>query len=315
MNIANPYLNPTSPSEINSMRLRRWAAGGGLCVAIVLIVAKFIAYTITDSVSIMTSLMDSTFDAVASTVTLLSIIHAATPADEQHRFGHGKLEAMAAFGQALFIFGSAGYLLFESAHRFIQPIPIKNMPVGMGVMALSIVLTVVLVSFQRYVIKTTKSVAISADHLHYKGDLLMNISVLTALLLSYFSKWPYFDPLFAVGISFVLLYGARSIGKESFDILMDKELSDEDRATIEKLVKSHKDVRAMHDLRTRNTGQQVFIEFHLELDGDLTLKKAHDITEDLELSLYKAFPKSEIMMHQEPAGIDDHRLDNQIKTA
>lgn len=314
MSIANPYLNPSAPDEIRSMKLRRWAAAGSLSVAAILIITKFIAYTVTDSVSIMSSLMDSTFDAVASAVTLFSIIHAATPADEQHRFGHGKMEAMAAFGQALFIFGSAGYLLFESAHRFMQPTPVKNMPIGMAVMVLSIILTIGLVSFQRYVIRKTKSVAISADHLHYKGDLLMNLSVLAAIILSYFRQWPYFDPLFAAGISLVLLYGAKKIGAESLDILMDKELSDEDRATIEKLVRNHKDVLTIHDLRTRSTGQQVFIEFHIELDGDLTLKKSHDITEELELALYKAFPKSEILIHQEPAGIDHHRLDDQIKT-
>ena len=115
------------------------------------------------------------------------------------------------------------------------------------------------------------------------------------------------------GISLVLLHSAREIGRESFDILMDRELPDEDRAAIENLVKSHPKVRAIHDLRTRYSGRQIFIEFHLELDGDLSLSKSHDITEELELVLYKAFPQSAVLIHQEPAGINDHRLDEEIR--
>jgi len=313
MNIANPYLNGLHPEERRNMQLRRSASVASLAVAFILIAAKFIAYMLTDSVSVMTSLMDSTFDAVASTATMLCVIHAATPADEEHRFGHGKLEALSALGQALFIFGSAGYLFFESVHRFIQPQKVLEARIGIGVMILSIVLTAALIGFQRYVIRRTKSVAISADHLHYSGDLLMNLGVLASLLLSYYSNWPYFDPLFASVISLSLLYNAREIGKESFGILMDRELSGEERAKIESLVKAHPAVRALHDLRTRYSGQQVFIEFHLELDGDLSLKKAHDITEELELILYQHFPKAEVLIHEEPAGIKDHRLDTMIK--
>jgi ferrous-iron efflux pump FieF len=313
MNIANPYLNGASPEERRNMKLRRWASAASLSVASILIVVKFIAYMITDSVSVMTSLMDSTFDAMASAITMLSIIHAATPADEEHRFGHGKLEALSALGQALFIFGSAGYLFFESVHRFIQPQKVLDAPIGIGVMILSMILTAALIVFQRHVIKRTKSVAISADYLHYNGDLLMNLGVLVAVSLSYYSSWPYFDPLFAAAISLTLLYNARQVGRESFDILMDKELSEEDRARIEALVKGHPAVRAMHDLRTRYSGQQIFIEFHLELDGELSLQKAHDITEELELILYNSFPKAEVLIHEEPAGIKDHRLDAIIK--
>ena len=315
MNIANPYMSASSPAEVRNIKLRRWASAASLSVALILIVTKFIAYMITDSVSVMTSLMDSTFDAVASAVTMLSIIHAATPADEEHRFGHGKLEALSALGQAIFIFGSAGYLFFESVRRFIQPQQVMEARIGIGVMLLSIVLTAGLIGFQRYVIRRTKSVAIRADHLHYSGDILMNVCVLAAVSLSYYSSWPYFDPLFAAGISLILLYNAREVGKESFGILMDKELSAADRARIEALVKAHPAVRAMHDLRTRYSGLQVFIEFHLELDGELSLKKAHDITEELELVLYESFPKAEVLIHEEPAGIKDHRLDAVIEAS
>ena len=311
MSIANPYMH--GPVETHNVGLRRKVTIASLSVAITLIIAKFIAYVLTDSVSIMTSLLDSSFDALASAVTMVSVMHAATPADEEHRFGHGKIEALAAMGQSLFIFSSACYLMFEASHRFFHPQPVRDAFIGMGVMVLSIVLTMLLLTFQRYVIRRAPSIAISADNLHYNGDLLMNIGVLCALGLSHFSPWPYYDPLFAGVVSFLLLGGAWRISRESYAILMDQELSDADRAKIEALVKAHPQVRAIHDLRTRTSGHRVFIEFHLELDGNLSLKKAHDVTEELEAVIYKDFPKSEVLIHPEPAGLDDHRIDDRIK--
>jgi ferrous-iron efflux pump FieF len=143
----------------------------------------------------------------------------------------------------------------------------------------------------------------------------MNLSVIAALGLSLATAWPYFDPLFAGVIALVLLRGAYGIVHESFDILMDRELPHEDRERIIAIVGAHPSVVSVHDLRTRSTGERVFIEFHIELDGDMTLNRAHDITEDIERLIYEAFPKAEVLMHQEPAGIEDHRLDNQIGDA
>lgn len=312
MSIANPYLQGFSKDDIKGTQLKKWAATASLSVAIILITVKLFAYLVTDSVSLLSSLMDSTFDAVASLVTILSIIHAATPADEDHRFGHGKMEALAALTQAVFIFGSAAFLFFESIHRFIEPQRVREADIGIGVMIGSIVLTGLLVVFQNYVIRKTKSVAIAADHLHYKGDLLMNLGVFAALSLSYYSRWPYFDPLFATLIAVSLLWGAKSVSLEAFDILMDKELSPEQRDKIIACIRKHPAVRSVHDLRTRSSGERIFIEFHLELDGSMSLNRAHDVTEEIEKILYDAFPKSEVLIHQEPAGIDDHRLDDKI---
>lgn len=311
MSIANPYMH--GPIETHNIGLKRNVTIASLFVAVILIIAKFVAYALTDSISVMTSLLDSAFDAFASTVTMISVMHAAMPADQEHRFGHGKSEALAALGQSVFIFGSASYLLFESAHRFLHPQPVKQAVIGMGVMVLSIVLTVFLVTFQRFVIRRTSSVAISADYLHYNGDLLMNIGVFSALGLSYFSSWPYYDPLFAGLVSLLLFAGAWRISGESYAILMDRELSETDRMRIEALVKAHPQTRAIHDLRTRTSGQRVFIEFHLELDGDMPLRQAHDVTEELEAVIYKEFPKAEVLIHQEPAGLEDYRIDNEIK--
>ncbi|MDE1151994.1 MAG: cation diffusion facilitator family transporter [Micavibrio sp.] len=310
MSIANPYLH--GENDLKNTNLKKWASVGSMSVAGILIVVKMTAFFVTDSVSLLSSLMDSCFDAFASLMTMLSIMHAATPADEEHRFGHGKLEALSALAQAVFVFGSGAFLIFESVHRFIEPQRIKDPTIGISVMVMSIVLTFFLILFQMYVIRRTKSVAISADHMHYKGDLLMSLGVFAAMALSYYSKWPYFDPIFASIIALSLLYSAWSITRESVDILMDKEIPTADREKILQLVTAHPGVQAVHDLRTRSTGDRIFIEFHLEIDGNLTLKRAHDITEQVEKIIFDAFPKSEVIIHQEPAGIDDHRIDNII---
>jgi len=310
LSIANPYLHGTDDHKI--AELKKWAAAGSMSVAVLLVVTKLFAFLMTDSVSVLSTVMDSAFDAFASLMTMLSIMHAATPADEEHRYGHGKLEALSALVQAVFVFGSAVFLVAESVHRFIAPQPVHEPTIGIIVMVASIVMTGILIVFQLYVIRKTGSVAIKADHTHYRGDLFMNLGVFMAMALSYYSKWPYYDPIFATGVAAVLLWSAYGITRESFDILMDKEIPAADREKILSLVSAHPDTRAVHDLRTRSTGERIFIEFHLELDGGLPLKKAHDITEQIEKILFDAFPSSEVLIHQEPAGLDDHRIDNTI---
>jgi len=312
MSIANPFLQQTHKTA-HSNRLKRIVTFASVTVALILIFTKLWAYLLTDSVSLLSSLMDSTVDAIASIITLISVRHAMEPADEQHRYGHGKLEPIAAMAQSVFIAGSATFILFESMHRFVHPQMVQKTSLGISVMVLSIVLTLGLVTFQKYVIKQTKSVAIDADHLHYKGDLLMNAGVILALVLGQMFSWPYFDPIFALLIAALLLNGAWEIGRSSYDILMDKELPLTEREKVFNIVLKHKSAESMHDLRTRSNGQQVFIEFHLELNGEMTLNKAHDVTEEIEALLFQSFPNAEILIHQEPAGIEDHRLDEQVK--
>lgn len=306
MTIANPYLHGDKTHE----RLKRRASVAGLALAVVLALAKFAAFLTTGSVSLLSSLMDSLFDATASIVTLVSISLAAIPADRDHRFGHGKIEALGALAQAMFISASAIFLFIESIHRFIEPQDVKAPAVGIGVMILSIALTAALIAFQRHVIRKTGSVAITADHLHYKGDLLMNFSVFAAILLGYYTRWPYFDPLFAVLIAIRLMYGTAQVGKEAFDILLDKEIPDLERRRIIDLVSRHTEVRGVHDLRTRRTGERTFMEFHIELDRDMPFRRVHDVMDEIETALFAVFPKSEVLIHPEPAGLQDHRLDN-----
>lgn len=313
MSIQNPHLfgdQAQAPGE--QARLKRLAVIASVSVASVLILSKLWAYLASDSVAMLSSLMDSSFDLLASLVAMFGVYRAAEPADRQHRYGHGKAEAIASLGQAFFIGGSALFLAVETVRRLVDPQIVRNSLDGVGVMVVSIVLTLLLLTFQNYVVRKTASVAVTADRLHYAADLAMNLAVIAALLLTHYTAWPYFDPLFAGVIAVALLRGAWKVARQSTDILMDSELPEQDRERILALVRKHPDVRAVHDLRTRSSGTQVFIEFHLEMDGAMALRRAHDVTEDIERILYDAFPTAEVLIHQEPVGIDDYRIDHNI---
>jgi ferrous-iron efflux pump FieF len=302
---------PVSDGE----RLRQRATYASVGVALTLIAVKLVAYLMTESVSILSSLIDSTTDLMASVVTLLAVRHALRPADSAHRYGHGKAEALAALAQAAFIGGSAAFLAIEAVRRVITPQPVTQSAVGIGVMVFSIVLTAALVTYQRHVVVRTGSVAIGADRLHYAGDLLMNSAVIAALLLTAWSGVGAIDPLFGLGIAAFLLKGAWGVARDALNVLMDRELPEEDRARITGLVAAHTGARGMHDLRTRSTGTGVFIELHLELDPAISVAQAHDITDAVECTLRGAFPNAEVIIHQEPAGLVDDRLDNRIAGA
>src|SRR5690606_8711993 len=210
-----------------SSRLLRRATAAAVTVAVVLVVAKLAAFLITDSVAVLSTLVDSLLDVLASLVNLFAVRHALQPADREHRFGHGKAEALAGLGQAGFIAGSAVFLLFEAARRLLAPRPLVEETVGIAVMVLSIVLTLALVTYQRHVIRSTKSVAISADSLHYQGDLLANGAVIVARAGGAAFGWTWIDPVVAIGIAGYIAYFAWQILREALAILMDRELPDE----------------------------------------------------------------------------------------
>lgn len=280
----------------------RQATYASVSVALVLILAKVVAWGLSDAVSMLATLIDSTLDALASLINLLAVHHALSPADREHRFGHGKAEALAGLGQAAFISGSAGFLLLESARRFSNPVQLESYGVGVAVMVFSMVATVGLLLFQRHVIRQTGSTAISADALHYRTDLLVNASVIAALCLSVWG-WTGFDPLFAIAIAIYILYSAWEIVRKAFDHLMDRELPDEEREHIKAIARAHQKVRGMHDLRSRRSGLDTFIQLHLELDDELTLLQAHEISDEVELKLQQAYPTAEIIIHIDPVSV------------
>jgi ferrous-iron efflux pump FieF len=288
-------------------QLMRWATYASVATALLLIAAKVVAYVLTDSVSLLSTLLDSLLDAAASLINLLAVRHALTPADREHRFGHGKAEPLAALGQSTFIAGSAVFLLVQAANRLVSPHPVTHAGIGLGVMAFSIAATLLLVLFQRFVIRRTGSLAIKADSLHYASDLIVNASVVLALVLVAVYGWQRVDSLFGAGIGLYIIYTAWQIARGALDMLMDRELPDEDRKRIRSIATANPGVRAVHDLRTRAAGLTVFVQLHLEVDGKLTLAEAHTIADAVEAEICAAYPDAEVIIHEDPAGIVEPR--------
>tara|TARA_R110001599_G_scaffold353823_1_gene599172 strand:- start:47448 stop:48431 length:984 start_codon:yes stop_codon:yes gene_type:complete len=291
---------PLLPKE--AARLMRLATYASVSVALTLILAKLVAWGYSGSLSLLATLIDSSLDGLASLINLFAVRHALSPADRQHRFGHGKAEALAGLGQAAFIAGSAGFILVEGVRRFINPQPVDAFGLGIAVMVFSIAATLGLLAFQRYVIRRTDSMAINADALHYRTDLMVNVSVIVALLLAA-AGWPGFDSLFAIGIALYILYSAWEIVRRAFDHLMDRELPDDEREQIKTIARSHPKVRGSHDLRSRRSGMDTFIQLHLELDDELSLLQAHKISDEVEASLLEVYPAAEIIIHIDPVSV------------
>ncbi len=313
-----PAPAPTAVTSDRAGYLMRMATTASVGVATTLITVKVIAWFLTGSVSLLSSLVDSILDVMASMINFFAVRRALRPADPDYRFGHGKAEPLAGLGQSAFIAGSALFLVFEAIDRIIHPQPIEQPLVGISVMILSIVLTVVLVLFQRYVVRTTGSTAISADALHYETDALINGSVIVSLGLSSYVGWDIADPIFALLIAGYLFRGAYLIARKALELLMDREFSNGQRQQIYDIAMSHPRAKGIHELRTRRSGLQPIIQFHLELDGKLSLNRAHKITDEVEKRIKKAFPCAEIIIHQDPHGLaEDHpsfsRFENQAK--
>jgi ferrous-iron efflux pump FieF len=295
---------PTAgPTALQRLRLRAtWAS---LAVAVVLIVAKFLAWVGTGSVALLSSLVDSLVDAAASLVNFFAVRHASVPADREHRFGHGKAEPLAALGQSAFLVGSAVLLMFEAIRRLVSPEPVTNPPAGIAVMVFSIVVTVGLVLYQRHVVRHTGSLAVGADELHYRGDIILNLSVIVTLAIGHSFEVPLLDPLFGAAVGVWIIYSAVKIARLSLTQLMDRELPDAERARVRAIAEGHPEVAAVHDIRTRVAGPTAFIQLHIEMDGEMNLLRAHEISDDVEARLQHAFPHAEIIIHEDPAGIDE----------
>ncbi|HWB50808.1 MAG TPA: cation diffusion facilitator family transporter [Stellaceae bacterium] len=288
-------------------RLRHRATRASLAVSVVLTVIKFLAFVATGSVAMLSSLVDSLLDLVAATVNLFAVRQALEPPDREHRFGHGKAEPLAALAQSAFLAGGALLLIFEAIERVVSPSPVMHAGLGIAVMVVSIVLDGALVLYQRYVVRKTRSLAIGADELHFRSDLVVNGAVLLALVLDQAIDAPILDPLFGSAIGLWIIYGSARLFRLSMSQLMDRELPDEDRARIRKIAETAPEVAAVHDLKTRAAGPTAFIQLHLELDGAMDLRRAHQIADEVEAQLRDAYPNAEIIIHQDPAGLEEPR--------
>lgn len=283
------------------IKLATWAS---VVAAISLIGVKTWGWDQTKSVSLLASLIDSTMDSAASLINFFVIRYAMAPADKEHRFGHGKAEALAGLAQALLILVSIGLLLTQTLGRLWNPLVVENTPIGISIMLVSMVLTGALVVFQWYVVKRTQSNAIKADSLHYTSDFLMNFGVIIALFLASIG-YHGADPYFALSIGAFVVYSAWGIAQSAFHLLLDHELSDEQRHLITQLALTQPQVIGMHDLRSRQSGHMQFIQLHLELQEDMLLLEAHGVAEALEHRIMAVFPYADVIIHLDPVSAAD----------
>lgn len=281
-------------------RLLKLATRASVAVALLLIALKGGVWLASGSVSLLAGLIDSLMDAGASIINLFAVGYALKPADKEHRFGHGKAEALAGLAQAAFITGSAVLVLMQGVDRLLHPQPLETAWAGIAVMLFSIIATLGLLAIQRHVIKRTGSTAIGADALHYRSDLLLNLSIIAALLLAHFGIHRA-DALFGLGIALFIAFGAVQIGRQAVQILMDRELPDAVRADALKIARAIPGVLDIHDLRTRESGQHWFMQLHLELPAELSLAEAHELGEQVRLAIVAQYPQAEVLVHKDPA--------------
>jgi ferrous-iron efflux pump FieF len=271
-------------------------------MALFLLCLKGFAAWHTGSVAMLGSLADTGLDLLASLVTLYGVRLAAEPADHDHRFGHGKAEALAALFQVMLITASAIAIAWRAVLRFGSPQVNEDAGLGIGVSLVAIAATLVLLAYQRRVIRQTGSVAIMADNLHYKSDVMLNFAVIVAMALDQFAGLHGADPVFGIAIALWLAFGAFRASSEAIDQLMDKEWPEEERARFLEVAARQPGLRGIHDFRTRRSGAHHFAQFHMEVDRGLTVAAAHDIVERVEKALHRAFPRAEVLIHLDPEG-------------
>lgn len=298
----------------NTGRILRLATYASVATALLLVGVKFVAWLITGSLSILASLIDSLMDVMASFINLMAIRYSLSPADAEHSFGHGKAEALAGLGQASFIAGSALILFMHGIERLKSPVPVQELGLGVGIMVFSITATLLLIAFQKVVIKKTNSTAIRADSLHYATDLLTNVCTIIALLLTRCSWGQIMDPLFSMIIALIICRSAWQIAHEAVQLLMDHQLPVEQRQLIQQIVGGNPHILGMHNLRTRQSGQVAIIQLHLDLNADLTLARAHTIGKEVEKAITEQFPHADVTIHQDPVLTTIKRMGSESET-
>ncbi len=294
-------------NQKNTHLLVRSASIASLLVASTLIVLKYYGWVTTNSVSLLGSLADSLIDFLASVFVFVAISYSILPADAKHRFGYGKSEGLAAFVQSLLIGISGIYVCFEAIKRLLNPSQINQPSTAIWIILVSIVLTLALVMYQKYVVKKSKSIAIESDRYHYLTDTYINLSVLFSIAITGWTRFVFIDALVGLLISGVILYTSVTLLKKSFKILLDQEIQSDDRDRIREIALDHPKVLGFHDLRTRDTGREYIIQFHLELDPNMSLLESHEITDEVTDNVLKLYPDSELIIHTDPLGIDEER--------
>lgn len=305
---------PNTPEETSRARaLNVLSTRVTLTVAVLLLAVKLAGWLITGSMALLASAVDGLVDTGASIVTLLGVQYAQRPPDREHRFGHGKGEAVAAFTQASFVAGAACILAFQSIGRLLVPAPLEAIEIGVWLIAFSLAAAGGLIAMQTWVVNRTGSTAIAADRIHYLTDVAVNAAVLIALAATKWTGWTRADPAFALAISGYMAWNAYLIADAALEQLLDRELPTDERRRIKETVRACPGVLDIHDLRTRFSGDRTFVEYHLEVDPGLTIDAGHAIGDATETAIQDLLPGMvEATAHIEPHGIDDERLDDAV---
>jgi len=279
------------------MRLATYAS---ISVAVALVALKAVAWWLSDSLAMLSSLTDSFFDVLTSLMNFIALRYALKPADDDHRFGHTRIEDIVGLAQCAFIMASMLIIILQSAERLSNPTPLEHTQLGVMVSLIAMAATLVLVVFQTYVARRTKSLIIAADRLHYVGDVLFNLGVIVALVLTSYYGWLFADPLMAIVMALAIIWSSRSLGLRAFNNLMDHEMPEDEKAKIYALLETMPDIREFHKLKTRYAGNKPFIQMHVGMDATLGFREAHDIVERLEMALEEIFPGAEVIIHPDP---------------
>ena len=288
-----------SLSHQSDSRLLLLTGAASVAVAVTLIAFKVGAWWMSDSVSLLASLIDSVMDSFASLINFFAIRYSLMPADEDHRFGHGKAEALAGLGQAVLIGISAVLLAREAVDKLLHPHAVEQVGVAIIVMLVSIGLTFLLLMLQKYTVRRTGSTAIEADSLHYLSDLAVNAGIIVALVAS-MAGYLWVDGTVALLIAAYIFHAAWGIGHEAAQLLLDREIPGNVREEIGAIVAAHPQAMGFHQLRTRQSGRTQFIQLHVDMDENMTLRDAHELAENIEMKIRERFPMADVIIHEDP---------------
>lgn len=300
-------MSASAPAGPASAGLNRSAAFASIAVAVLLVVLKGYAAWSTGSTAMLGSLADTALDLVASLATLAGVWIAARPSDRNHRFGHGKAEALAAFAQVVLISISALGIAARAIEQMLGDQRTAAAEEGIGVSLIAMAATLALLAWQRHVIRRTGSLAIATDHVHYQSDLLLNLAVIAALALDQYAGLSGADPLFGLAIALWLGWGAWNASHRAVEQLMDREWPEEKKAHFLEVVARHPQLKGVHDMRTRTSGSRDFVQFHVWVDPEMTVRRAHQVMDEVEAKLRAEFPDVEILIHPDPEGLVDEQ--------
>lgn len=301
---------PLNNEQTTALKKKATLASVSLAVALSLL--KTFGALYTGSLSVLTSMIDSLADIFASSVTYIAVKVSSKPASRNHRYGYGKAEALSALIQSAFVAGSGIFVLYDGISRLITPRPLEAAGIGIIIMVISLISTLALIMFQKRVCRITLSQAICADSAHYTVDVITNAAIILTLIMVKLFDISWFDTLTAFVVSSYLLINAYKLARDAVAMLLDHELPDSIRDRVREIVLEEDGIRGMHDLRTRDLGGAYLFEFHLELDGNLPLYEAHEHADRVEAAITHCFPGAQVIIHEDPAGLEEDRLDHKI---